>query len=59
MKGNYLLVKPHELHLTLIEQGAENEDKETVVNAYLDILDYENSGLKVEHFSKVYECIDY
>ena len=30
-----------------------------VIDAYLDILDYDNAALTVDHFSKVYESIAY
>lgn len=41
IKGNYYLQKPKELHLTLIDQAYDKKDYLTVIEAFLDILDYD------------------
>ena len=39
-KGRYFLKRPDDLNKTVIEKAFEAGDKETVIEAYLDILDY-------------------
>ena len=39
-KGRYFLNRPDDLNKTVIEKAYEAGDKETVIDAYLDILDY-------------------
>ena len=60
-KGRYFLKRPSDLNRTVIEQAHENGDKETVVDAYLDILDYnsELEGVDAGFFGKVLEAISY
>jgi hypothetical protein len=40
MKGRYMLVHPENFHQLIIDQAFENEDSQTVIDAYLDCLDY-------------------
>lgn len=40
-KGRFLLMRPADLNRTVIEKAYAAGDKETVIEAYLDILDYE------------------
>ena len=40
-KGRYMLKKPVGFHSTIINGAFEAGDKETVIEAYLDILDYD------------------
>lgn len=53
VKGNYTMVKPKNFYSTIIDRAFANQDKETVIAAYLDTLDY--SDLGAEDFIKVYE----
>jgi hypothetical protein len=45
VKGNYFLVKPEGFYPAVIELASANGDGKTVIQAYLDILDYERAGL--------------
>ncbi len=45
VKGNYFLVKPQGFYPAVIELASANGDGKTVIQAYLDILDYERAGL--------------
>lgn len=57
MKGKYLLVHPDGWHQFIIDQAHAAEDKETVVDAYLDCLDY--NWLDNSAFEKVFEAISF
>lgn len=39
-KGRYLLDRPANLNATIIDKAYEAGDKETVMAAYIDVLDY-------------------
>ena len=39
-KGKFLLDRPFNLNATIIEHAFASKDKETVIAAYLDVLDY-------------------
>jgi len=58
-KGRYLLQRPSNLNRTVIEKAYEAGDKETVIAAYLDILDYDKEleGADVTLFEKVLESM--
>lgn len=60
-KGRYFLQRPDNLNRTVIEQAFANEDKETVIDAYLDILDYtrELEGVDATFFQNVLESMTY
>ena len=60
-KGRFFLRRPANLNRTVIEQAYENDDKETVVAAYLDILDYDKEleGADAALFTKVLESMTY
>ena len=60
-KGRYFLNRPSNLNKTVIEMAYEAGDKETVIEAYLDILDYEREleGADLEFFKKVLESMSY
>ena len=45
------------IHSKIIEMASENEDKETVIDAYLDCIDY--SALDDSVFSRVAEAMSY
>lgn len=49
-----MMVRPAGLHQQLIDKAFESGDKETVIDAYLDVLDY-NSELQDGAFVKVLE----
>lgn len=51
--------KQEGFHTGLIDLAFENKDPKTVVNAYLDILNYQTAGLKAAHLLKVYESLNY
>ena len=59
LKGNYYNVKPAGFHTTAIEMASANQDSKAVIAAYLDILDYKNTGLTAQHLHKVFEAQDY
>jgi hypothetical protein len=40
IKGRYMMARPVGLHQQLIDKAFENGDRETVIDAYLDVLDY-------------------
>ena len=60
-KGRYFLQRPANLNRIVIEQAIQNQDKETVIDAYLDILDYEREleGVDQSFFSNVLESMTY
>lgn len=58
-KGNYLMFRPKGFHLPIIEQAYASKDRRVVIQAYLDILDYETSGLTAQHLQMVYDSFDY
>ncbi len=47
------------LHEAIIAAAFTNGDKDTVIDAYLDVLDYTNEIYKQETFFKVLESMDY
>lgn len=53
------MIKPKDFHTTSIELAFANKDPKTVVHAYLDILDYQSAGLKVDHLAMVFESLNY
>ena len=61
-KGRYILKRPAYLNAKIIEAAGEAKDSETVINAYLDILDYE-AEITAENqesvFKNVMEAISY
>lgn len=61
VRGNYFLQWPKEepFHTTAIELAFANKDGKIAIEAYLDILDYEASGLTAQHLQKVFESFDY
>jgi hypothetical protein len=59
LRGNFFNVKPAGFHAKAIELGSENNDSKTVINAYLDILDYKSAGLTPSHLLKVFNSINY
>ena len=60
-KGKYLLQRPANLNRTVIEKAHEAGDKETIIEAYLDILDYDREldGVDASFFEKVLESMTY
>ena len=60
-KGRYFLQRPLNLNRTVIEQAFEAGDKELVIEAYLDILDYttELAGVDSTFFVNVLESMTY
>lgn len=56
-----MLKRPPNLNRTVIERAYEAGDKETVIEAYLDILDYnvELAGVDASFFEKVLESMSY
>ena len=60
-KGRFFLQRPQFLNKTVIERAYEAGDKETVISAYLDILDYEEelAGVDETFFAKVLESMSY
>ena len=56
-----MLQRPQFLNKTVIEKAFEAGDKETVIEAYLDILDYDRElkGADVSFFIKVLESMSY
>ena len=60
-KNRFMLQRPMSLHKTVIEKAYEAGDKETVLEAYLDILDYEKEleGVDAAFFEKVLESMSY
>ena len=60
-KGRYFLKRPDDLNKTVIEKAFEAGDKETVIEAYLDILDYEQElkGADQSLFESVLESMSY
>jgi len=59
VKGNHIMQKPTGFHPSIIEKAFENKDASTVIDAYLDILDYANAGLTEQHLQMVFESLDY
>ena len=60
-KGRFFLQRPQNLNRTVIERAYEAGDKQTVIDAYLDILDYEEelAGVDASFFEKVLESMSY
>ena len=60
-KGRFFLQRPSDLNRTVIERAYEAGDKETVIDAYLDILDYdaELEGVDASFFEKILESMSY
>ena len=60
-KGQYMLQRPVGFHRTIIERAFEAEDRETVIDAYLDILDYDRelAGSDGTTFRQVLESMSY
>lgn len=58
-KGRFLLDRPWNLNATIIEHAFAANDKDTVIAAYLDILDYKREIRELEAFTKVLESMDY
>ena len=60
-KGRYLLQRPQDLNKIVIEKAYEAGDKETIIDAYLDILDYEKEldGVDASFFEKILESMSY
>ena len=60
-KGKYFLKRPVGFHTTIINEAFEAGDKETVIEAYLDILDYERelAGNDGTVFKQVLESMTY
>jgi hypothetical protein len=56
-KGRYLLVRPAGFHNLIIKAASENGDKKTVIDAYLDVLDY--SWLDDSAVEKTAEAVSY
>jgi hypothetical protein len=59
VKGKFLLDRPADLHATIIDKAFEMGDKETVISAYLDVLDYKRELIKRDSFVKVLDSMDY
>ena len=59
VKGKYLLARPLRFHEFLIEKAFEQEDKETVINAYLDILWHEKEIKKQSTYKKVLDSMTF
>ncbi len=59
IKGRYMLQRSSGLHEAIIAAAFANGDKDTVIDAYLDVLDYASEITKEETFFKVLECMDY
>ena len=51
------MLKPKEFYSTIIDKAFENGDKATVVDAFVETLDYDQ--LTREHIIKVYESLDH
>ena len=47
------------MHENLIALAFQNGDKDTVIEAYLDILDYKTEITKQQTFEKVLECMNF
>lgn len=58
-KGRFLLDRPWNLNATIIEHAFAANDKDTVIAAYMDVLDYKRELREVETFTKVLESMDY
>ena len=60
-KGRWFLQRPIDLNRTVLERASEAGDKETVIEAYLDVLDYEKEleGAEASLFEKVLESMTY
>ena len=60
-KGRYILQRPSTLNRIVIEKAYEAEDKKTVIQAYLDILNYDVELGKADatFFSKILESMSY
>ena len=60
-KGRYFLQRPPTLNKTVIEKAYEADDKKTVMQAYLDILDYDKElgDADASFFHKVLESMSY
>jgi len=58
-KGKFLLDRPFNLNSTIIEHAFAADDKETVIAAYLDVLDYKREIRELDTFNKVLESMDY
>jgi hypothetical protein len=58
-RGKFLLDRPFNLNATIIEHAFASKDKETVIAAYLDVLDYKRELREPDTFVKVLESMDY
>jgi len=60
-KGRYFLQRPSHLNRTVLEKAFEAGDKDTVINAYLDMLDYdlELGDADISLFEKVLESMSF
>ena len=47
------------MHENIIDLAFQNGDKDTVIEAYLDILDYKTEITKPQTFEKVLECMNF
>lgn len=59
LRGNFFHVKPQGFHTQAIELASQNNDPKTVIQAYLDILDYSSAGLTAAHLLKVFNSLNY
>lgn len=57
MKGRYMMVHPTDFHNNMINKAFENEDYETVVDVYLDCIDYKL--LNKDSFLKALDSVSY
>ena len=51
--------KPSNFYTLVIEKASQEKDKQTVINAYCDIIDYNNSGLTLDHIKMVFESLNH
>lgn len=58
LKGRYIMIRPDGWNQLVIDQAFENQDSETVIDAYLDTLDYAKE-LNDETFVKVLESASF
>lgn len=59
IKGKFLLDRPADLNGTIIDKAFAANDKETVIAAYIDVLDYKRELPQRDSYVKVLESMDY
>ena len=64
IKGRYMMIRPTGLHQFLIDKAFANGDHSTVIDVYLDVLDYktelqDSAFVKVLESASTKEAIDH